>query len=142
MMAPDLALQTAIRAALIAEPVIAEYVPADRIRAGMIRDEELPAIILAPARVEMLGRGSGGQVSARIRIMVNCWAVEDGSDIPFSIPAGVMRALMDAPRGDGFWIDPVNGWERPSLVWMQEVEAETTYLRAVISLDAVVTWKE
>lgn len=130
----DLALQTAIRSALIADPVINQHVTPERIRAGSIRPEHLPAIVLAPARISILGRAAGHQIVAEVRSMVHVWAVEDGTDTPYLIANAAMAALMDAPRGDAFWIDD---WERPVLTWVPDVQAEITHAHAVIGLRAV-----
>lgn len=138
MMMPDLALQTAIRSALIASPVITGHITPDRIRAGSIRSEDLPAIVLAPVRVKILGRAAGHQIVAELRSMVQVWAVDDGSTVPYEIAAAATAALMDAPRSEGFQIDE---WERPALSWVSDVRAEVTHAHAAIGLRATIRYK-
>lgn len=140
-MTPDLALQQAVRAMLIADPVIAQLVAPERIRAGSIRPEHLPAIVLAPARMDILGRTSGGQIAAAIRMTVHVWAVQDGSETGNRIAAAAMVALMDAPRGDAFQIDGIDGWDRPALVWMPDPDPALSCAHGAIGLRAVLRWQ-
>ena len=66
MIDPALALQGALRAALVASPALAALVPADHIRAGAIRPERLPSVVFSDAQVEFLGCAAGSQRLARV----------------------------------------------------------------------------
>ena len=54
MMDPSLALQTLIGDRLAAEPLVTAFVDPVNIRAGAIRPDNLPAIVISPARVTVL----------------------------------------------------------------------------------------
>lgn len=138
MMDPTLALQTLIGDLLAADPRITTHVEPVNIRAGSIRPDNLPAIVLAPARVQLLGRASGGYVVAEVRMMLHLWAVEDGSTLAQAVAGAAMLALMDAPSADGFAIDD---WQRPELAWMRDPAPERTYTHGTIALRAVLRWR-
>jgi len=138
MIEPSLALQTAVRSALIASPAVLEHVAADNIRAGAIRPDNTPAIVLAPARVAVLGRASGGQIVAEVRAMLNIWAVDDGSTVAQAVAGAVLAVLMDAPPADGFSIDE---FDRPELAWMRDPDPARSYTHGAVSLRAVLRWR-
>ena len=62
MIEPGFALQALIGDRLAADPDITARVNPLNIRAGMIRPDQMPAIVLAPARVRFLGHAAGGQI--------------------------------------------------------------------------------
>ena len=138
MMDPTLALQTLVGDRLAADPAITAYVDPLNIRASSIRPDNTPAIILAPARVQILGHASGGQIVAEVRAMLHIWAVEDGSTVAQAVAAAVLAALIDAPRAEGFAID---GWERPELVWGRDPDPARAYTQGTIALRAVLRWR-
>lgn len=138
-MIPALALQGAIRAALIADPTIAVLVPADRIRAGDMRPTDLPALVLTPTRTEILGRAAGGQIVAEVQAIVAIWAINDGSDTGAQIAAAAVMALMDAPEAEGFTVDH---WDRPHLVWADQAASVANASYGAIKLRATIRWPE
>ncbi|MCB5409157.1 tail completion protein gp17 [Pseudogemmobacter faecipullorum] len=135
---PSLALQTLIGDLLAADPKITAHVDPVNIRSGSIRPDNLPAIVLAPARVAFLGHASGGHVVAEVRMILHIWAVEDGSAVAQALAGAAMLALMDAPRPDGFAVDD---WQRPELVWMRDPAPERSYTHGTIALRAVLRWR-
>ncbi len=82
MITPDIEFQSAIRAALVADPVVTGLVPVDSIRAGSTRPEKLPCIILANPQTIHLGRTAGGSYLTRVYIDLHIWALEDGAHGP------------------------------------------------------------
>lgn len=138
MMDPTLALQTLIGDRLAADPAILTHVDPVNIRASSIRPGNTPAIILAPARVQLLGHAAGGQIIAEVRMMLHVWAVEDGSTVAQAVASAVLAAMMDAPRADGFAIDQ---WERPELVWGRDPDPALTHTRGTVALRAVIRWR-
>lgn len=138
MIEPSLALQTLVGDLLAADPRIIAHVDPVNIRAGSIRPDNLPAIVLSPARVAFLGHASGGYVMAEVRAMLHLWAVEDGSAVAQAVAGAAMLALMDAPRPDGFAIDE---WDQPELVWMRDPSPERSYTHGTIALRAVLRWR-
>ena len=137
-MTPDLALQVAVGDTLAATPGVVEHVAPERIRSGSIRPENMPAIVLAPARVNILGRASGGQVVAEVSLMIHLWAVDDGSDVAQSVAASAMLALLDAPEVKDAWIDE---WDRPALAWIPDPDPARSHSHAAISLRAIIRWR-
>lgn len=138
MMDPTLALQTLIGDRLAANPEITAHVDPVNIRASVIRPSNMPAIILAPVRVQILGHASGGQIVAEVRMMLHVWAVEDGSTVAQTVASAVVAALIDAPRADGFGIDE---WERPDLVWSRDPDPALAHTRGTVAIRAVLRWR-
>lgn len=137
-MIPTLALSEAIRARLIADPVVARHVDPSRIRMAAIRPDQMPAIHLSPTRSEILGWASGGQIVAQVAQLVHVWAVQDGSGTVEQIAAAAMLALMDAPEANGFAFD---AWHRPALAWTDKPGLDGA-AHGAISLRAVIRWHE
>ena len=138
MLEPTLALQTAVRAALIASPAVLTLVPADQIRAGSTRPGHMPCVILSGDQVEYLGQASGSQHLARVFLDLHIWAVEDGADTAKAIGMAALQALMDAPACDGFEID---AYAKPGILWLRDPQPERSYTHGVLSLEAVLRWR-
>lgn len=138
MIEPGLELQTAVRAALIADAGVMAHIAPEAVRAGPARPENLPCIVMEPARVSYLGRASGGQLVAEARLILNIWAIADGSTVAEAIAGAVMVALMDAPRATTIAVDD---WERPSLVWMRDPDPAQSRTHGAVALRAAVRWR-
>ncbi|RGP37970.1 DUF3168 domain-containing protein [Pseudotabrizicola alkalilacus] len=138
MFEPSLALQTAIRSALIASPAVTALVPADRIRAGSSRPDYFPTIVLAAGQTLFLGRASGSQLCARVILDLHVWALEDGADTARQIGGAVMQTLIDPPQAEAFGIDQ---WDKPSVQWMRDPKPELTACHGVMQLSGVVRWR-
>ena len=138
MIDPTLALQELIGNRLAADPAITTHVAPQNIRAGAIRPDHMPAIVLAPVRIEMLGRASGGQVVAEVRAFLHVWALEDGSTVAQAIAGPVLAAMMDAPKPEGFAIDD---WDRPALVWSRDPDPARAMTQGTVALRAVLRWR-
>jgi hypothetical protein len=140
MLEPSLAFQTAVRAALIADPAVTERVPASSIRSGTTRPSSSPCILLGDAHSELLGRAPGGQIVARVMLTGHVWALEDGADTGKQIGAALIRTLLDAPRPtSGFELDY---YERPAVAWMRDTSSEAAWTHGVLELEAVLRWRE
>jgi hypothetical protein len=138
MIDPSLALQTLIGDRLAADPFVTAFVEPLNIRAGAIRPDNLPAIVVSPARVAVLGRAAGGQIVAEVRALLHIWAVEDGSTVAQAVAGAVLAAMMDAPAAVGFSID---AWDRPELVWMRDPDPARSYTQGTVALRAVLRWR-
>lgn len=138
MIDPTLALQTLIGDRLAADPAILAHVLPDNIRATTIRPDHMPAIILAPARVRILGHASGNQIVAEVRMFLHVWAVEDGSSLAQAVAAAVLAALIDPPTATGFSVD---AWERPELVWGRDPDPAQACTQGTVALRAVLRWR-
>lgn len=141
MLEPTLALQTAVRAALIAAPAVVALVPADHIRAGGTRPDRFPTIVIAGGQVQFLGRGAGGQLVARVFLDLHIWAVEDGPDTAKAIGFAALNALTVPPdaaaMAQGFHLDE---WAKPSILWLRDPQPDRAYSHGVMSLEAVIRW--
>ncbi|AGT09270.1 tail completion protein gp17 [Paracoccus aminophilus] len=138
MLEPSLALQTAVGDALAASPAVTAHVAPERIRAGSIRPEFMPAILLPAGNVEILGRAASGQTVAEVSLILHLWAVQDSSDVAQEIAGAVLAVLMDAPPAAGFWFDE---WDRPSLAWVPDPDPAQSHSHAAIKLRAVIRWR-
>lgn len=139
MIDPALAFQTAVRAALIDAPTVTALVAPNHIRAGATRPDLLPAIILADARTEYLGRAAGGQRVARVSLTLHIWAADDGDDTAQLIGAAVHDALEFGPAGTPEIT--IDEWHRPSAVWLRDLQGELALTHGVMALDATVRWR-
>lgn len=139
MLDPALAFQTAIRATLINAPEVAALVEASNIRAGQVRAERLPSVVLSDARTEYLGRAAGAQRLARVYMTLHVWAVEDGPDTARQIGAVIFDALEFGPADtDELSVDE---WHTPSVVWLRDPKPELSLTHGVMTLEAVVRWR-
>ncbi|TPM61103.1 DUF3168 domain-containing protein [Mesorhizobium sp. B2-2-4] len=137
MIEPTLALQTAIRAALIAAPAVIALVPADHIRSGSTRPDNLPSIIMSGGQTIFLGNGSGSQYLARVFLDLHIWAVEDGADTAQAIGFAVSNILKEAPDAAGFSFDDFG---LPAIRWMRDPEPEKSFTHGVLTVEAVMRW--
>lgn len=156
MIDPTVALQMLIRDRLAEHPKIEERISPYNIRVGPIGPHHMPAIVLSPARVRILGRASGGQIVAEVRVFLHLWTPEDAStlsDGQYSswllkneggsataqiIANAMLSALMDAPRASGFQIDE---WDRPELVWNRDPDPAQPFIHGTVALRAVLRWR-
>lgn len=135
MIDPSLALQTALRAHLIADPAVTALVDPASVRDGATRPDELPAILFGAGNVMMHGRASGSQFVATVFLDLHVWAIEDGLDRARHIGAAVARALMDWPAGDGFALDD---FKHTRTVWPRDPDPK--FGHGVLSIEAVIRW--
>lgn len=138
MIDPSYALNTLLGDMLAANATVAQHVPPASIRAGSIRPDHMPALVLAPARIRVLGRASGNQIVGEVRMILNIWTPEDGSLVAQELAGAVLAALMDAPATSGFAIDE---WDRPELVWMRDPDPARSFAHGVVALRAVLRWR-
>lgn len=137
MIEPTLALQTAIRSALIASPKVATLVSADQIRSGSTRPDKLPTIIMSDGQTIFLGNAAGSQYMARVFIDLHVWALEDGTDIAKAIGFAICNALKIAPEADGFSIDE---FDLPSVRWMRDPDPDKYFTHGIVTVEAVLRW--
>ncbi|MFC2967716.1 DUF3168 domain-containing protein [Acidimangrovimonas pyrenivorans] len=138
MIDPSIAFQTAVRAALIADPAVSALVPADHVRAGSTRPDKLPTIIIASPQTINLGRASGGQYLTRVSLDLHIWAVEDGADMARQIGAAASVALWDVPASNEVGID---AYQRPGFSYMRDPDPERAYCHGVGTVEGVIRWR-
>ncbi|ABA78512.1 DUF3168 domain-containing protein [Rhodobacter sphaeroides] len=138
MLDPALALQTAVRAALLDTPEVLALVPADHVRTGPVRPDRMPCVILKADQVQYLGRASGNQHVARIYMTLDVWALEDAGTAR-QIGTACMGALIDAPVIPGAFVVE---WQRPSILWLRDPQPERAYTHGVVQLEAVIQWRD
>lgn len=136
MIDPTLALQTALRAHLIADPAIIALVPADHIRSGSTRPDKLPTIVIGDGRNIMHGRAGGGQFVAGVWLDLHVWAQEDGHDRAKTIGAAVARRLINWPATSDFELDE---FKHIRTVWPRDPDPD--YGHGVLSVEAVIRWR-
>lgn len=139
MIEPCLALQTAIRQSLITAPSVIDLVSHDSIRAGSIRPERMPAIILNGHKTEFLGRAAGGQLVARAIVNTSVWGIENGQETAQAIAFAVAQRLFDAPATDGSF--SIDEWTRPEFVWLRDPQPERAFTHGMAQCEAVIRWK-
>jgi hypothetical protein len=126
---------------LIAAPEVLALVPADHIRAGSVRPENFPTIILTGGQTQFLGWAAGDQACARVYLDAHIWAVEDGADTARAIGMAVLKALALPPQmaaqAQRFSIDE---WAKPGTIWLRDPQPELSYTHGVMSLEAAVRW--
>ena len=136
MIEPSLALQTAIRAHLFGSAAVIANVPADHLRAGSPRPENLPAIVIGNGTVMNHGRAAGGQYVATVFLDLHIWTLDDGIDLAKTIGGSVGAALIDWPETEGFELDE---FKVTRVVWPADPDPQ--YGHGVLSIEAVVRWK-
>lgn len=138
MIEPSVALQTALRAALITDPAVTALVQPEYIRSG--RADRFPCVIMSGGSTEYLGRASGSQHLARVNLDLHVWAVEDGPDTAKAIGFAVSRAVIGmADDQKGFAIDHLH---QPRVIWLRDPQPELAYTHGVIEIEAVIRWRD
>lgn len=94
MIEPTLALQTAIRTALVNTPDVVALVPADHIRAGSTRPEKTPCIIMSDGNTSLHGHDYTAQRTAWVYLDLHIWTLDAGQDAVKKI-AGTVTATLD-----------------------------------------------
>ena len=79
MTSPDLALQVAVRAALIGSPLVTLLVPADRIVDGWVTGLDFPCITIGEATTAG-ERMVLGRQHARVTLTLHVWTDEPGTE--------------------------------------------------------------
>ncbi|WP_417724204.1 tail completion protein gp17 [Salipiger sp.] len=135
---PSLSFQTALRAALIADPAVTALLPAAHVRAGSTRPDKLPTIILANPQTIHLGRASGGFYVTSVAVDLHIWALDDGADMARQIGVAAALALWDAPHAEGIAVDD---YMRPGFSYMRDPDPELAYCHGIGTAEAVVRWR-
>lgn len=131
---PDLILLEGVRGALV--PALAGLVEPAHIRAGGVRPDAFPAVILGLPGVQVEGRASGGQLVASLDMMLHIWVRDDDAETGHRIGAAMMAALLDAPRALGGTFD---AWDRPRMTWVADPMNEA--LHGVVALGCTMRWR-
>ena len=94
MFEPTLALQTAIRAALVASPAVTDLVTADHIRSGSTRPDKTPCVIMSDGNTALHGHDYTSQRTAWVYLDLHIWTLNAGQDAAKEI-AGTVTAALD-----------------------------------------------
>jgi hypothetical protein len=135
MIEPTLALQTAIRAALIATPAVLALVPADHIRSGGTRPDKTPAIIMSDGRTELHGHDYTAQRAARTTLDLHIWTLDAGPDAAKQIAFAVQTALDKTMTITGGFCDH---FEVVSAVYPRDPDPK--YGHGVLGVEALIRW--
>ncbi|WP_235819289.1 DUF3168 domain-containing protein [Phaeovulum vinaykumarii] len=128
-----------MRGTLIGAPAVVAHVLPDNIRAGMVRPDRLPCVVLGDARTDFLGCAAGSQRLARVFLTLHVWAQEDGADTAREIGAAIQDALAFGPKDTAEIA--VDDWQQPRLVWLRDPQPELTLTHGAMALEAVVRWR-
>ncbi len=135
MIEPTLALQTAIRAALIAAPAVLALVPADHIRSGSTRPDKTPAIIMSDGRTELHGHDYTAQRAAWTSLELHVWTLDAGPDAAKEIAFAVQSALDKTMTIEGGFCDH---FEVVRATFPRDPDPK--YGHAVLSIEALIRW--
>jgi hypothetical protein len=141
MIEPTLALQTAIRAKLIAAPAVTALVSADQIRAGSTRPGDCPCIITGSGTTTLHGHDYTGQRAAWIYMDLHVWTKKDDDSLTNidqeakQLAFAVSQALNKSLSIEGGYCDQfhVTGSVFPR-------DPDPTYGHGVINVEAFVRW--
>jgi hypothetical protein len=137
MIEPTLAVQTAIRAALLDDPAVSALVPADHIQASGSRPDETPCIIMSDGSTTLHGHDYRSQRAAWVYIDLHVWALsdDDGIGIAKAIAFAVTSALDKPLSFEGCECDHfrVTASRFPR-------DPNPSYGHGVLSVEALVRW--
>jgi hypothetical protein len=135
MIEPTLALQSAIRAALIASPAVTALVDPDSIRAGSTRPDRTPCVIAANGTTALHGFDYTAQRAAWVNLDLHIWTLDAGEDAAKEIAFAVSNALDTRLQIEGGYCDHfrVIGASFPR-------DPDPAYGHGVLSVEALVRW--
>lgn len=138
MTEPSLALQTALRARLIASPAAVELVPAAHIVDGPARPEAFPAIILGGGQTVVEGDHHPAWRLVTAYSDLHAWTAESGLAGAKTI-AGVVWSVLDTAALDIDGFEIADKLHIESVRYLRDPNAEIGH--AVISVSALMGWK-
>jgi len=135
MIEPTLALQTSIRAALIASPDVSALVPADHIRSGGTRPDKTPCVIMSDGSTALHGHEYTSQRTAWVYLDLHIWTLDAGPDAAKQIAFAVTTALDKTMTIDGGDLDHfrITGAVYPR-------DPDPKFGHAVLSVEALIRW--
>jgi hypothetical protein len=93
MIEPTLALRTAIRSKLIANPAVTALVDPANIRSGSTRPGDTPCIVMANGTTTLHGHDYTSQRAAWVYLDLHIWTHDQGADAAHAIAFAVQGAL-------------------------------------------------
>ncbi|MDQ0421112.1 hypothetical protein J2045_002139 [Peteryoungia aggregata LMG 23059] len=135
MIEPTLALQTAIRTALIADPAVSALVPASHIRAGGSRPDKTPCIIMSDGNTALHGQDYTAQRAAWVYMDLHIWTLDAGEDAAKELAFAVTTALDKTMTIEGGYCDHfrVTASRFPR-------DPDPAYGHGVLSVEALIRW--
>ncbi|MBB4067167.1 tail completion protein gp17 [Gellertiella hungarica] len=135
MLEPTLALQTAIRSALVASPEVTALVSPNRIRAGGTRPTETPCILMSDGNTVLHGRDYTAQRAAWVYLDLHVWTLKQGNDAAKAIAFAVANALDRIPTFSGCECDH---FRITRTTFPRDPDPD--YGHGVLSIEAFVRW--
>lgn len=136
MFEPTLALQTAIRAALVDSPAVTDLVPADHIRSGSTRPDKTPCVIMNDGNTSLHGHDYTSQRVAWVYLDLHIWTLDAGPDAAKEIAGAAMAALdKRSVAVEGGYCDHfrVTASRFPR-------DPDPSYGHGVLSVEALIRW--
>ncbi|MDQ0455153.1 DUF3168 domain-containing protein [Rhizobium paknamense] len=135
MIEPTLALQTAIRTALIADPAVSALVPASQIRAGGSRPGKTPCVIMSDGNTALHGQDYTAQRAAWVYVDLHIWTLDAGEDAAKELAFAVTTALDKSMTIEGGYCDHfrVSASRFPR-------DPDSAYGHGVLSVEALIRW--
>lgn len=135
MIEPTLALQTAIRTALVNAPDVIALVPADHIRSGSTRPDKTPCIIMSDGNTSLHGHDYTSQRTAWVYLDLHIWTLDAGQDAAKEIAGAIMSALDKPLKFEGCECDHfrVTASRFPR-------DPDPAYGHGVLSVEALIRW--
>ena len=135
MFEPTLALQTAIRTALVGSPAVTDLVPADHIRSGSTRPDKTPTIIMSDGNTALHGHDYTAQRTAWVYLNLHIWTLDAGEDATKEIAGAATAALDKALTFEGCGCDHfrVTASRFPR-------DPDPAYGHGILSVEALIRW--
>lgn len=135
MVEPTLALQSAIRAALIAAPEVVALVAPDSVRSGSTRPDKTPCILMANATTTLHGHDYTAQRAAWVYLDLHIWTLDQGEEAAKSIAFAATNALDKPLSFEGGECDHfrITGASFPR-------DPDPAFGHGVLSVEAFVRW--
>jgi hypothetical protein len=137
MTEPSLALQTALRARLIASPAVTALVPAEHIFDGATRPEAFPSIIIGDGQVVLEGDQHPAWRNVTVYCDLHVWALEAGLATVKAIAGAVWDAIGTSLDVPGFLLS--DGVHVTGIRFVRDPDGKAGH--AVVSVEALIGWQ-
>nr|WP_321457429.1 DUF3168 domain-containing protein [uncultured Cohaesibacter sp.] len=136
MFEPVIALQAAMRSALVNSPDVLLLVDADSIRAGSTRPDTTPCIIMSGGTTELNGHDYRAQRNAWVNMDLHVWTFGKGQAMAHDIIGAIMHALDNQDlQVDGGYCDH---FRTVTTHFIRDPDPD--YGHAILKVEAFIRW--